>query len=596
MAIWFDSPVRIDGPDGAVAVGTAREAFEILSDTNWSPRGIERAQAIDGRRPDRPTRTRHSRSGTEDASSIPEWLFRDDCNFASGQAFVSEVSWHTTANRRFRASTRLDGNVRGRRRPRATMQQGENLAPHQPGARSDPEADPWGFTRVLRDLPVAVYVTDLAGVIVFFNAAAARLWGREPSAEDRWCGSLRLFTSEGEALAREHSPVARLLKGEPPTLWKHLVAERPDGSNLPFAAFPALLRQPDGTVYGAIATLLDRSEHERADTVSVRLAAIVESTSDAIISKNLNGILQSWNLAAEHLFGYSAEEAIGQPVTMLIPADRQDEEAVIIERIRRGESVKTYETIRQRKDGSLVPVSLTVSPVRDPNGRIVGASKIVRDISVRVEQRQRMRMLMRELNHRVKNQYAVILSMIRETRKQARDPLQFERQIRERVMALSASHDLLVADEWKGTTLFELLLTQIKPFGSEDRFVIAGPPIRIRPNAVQHLGIAFHELAANAAMHGALSQPIGSVKVSWEKGQAADGTEQIMLRWEETGAPVLTSPEHRGFGTVVLERIVPLSLNGRATLDMGIDGVKWALEAPIQSLLPDEGEAGLREY
>jgi PAS domain S-box-containing protein len=456
----------------------------------------------------------------------------------------------------------------------------------------------WSFTQVLRDLPVAVYATDASGAIVFFNEAARKLWGQEPgAAAARYCGTHLLLTPDGRPLAPAESPVALLLKGEQPIRWRHLVAERPDGSRVPFAAFPSLLKRPDGSIYGAVNTLLDLTEHERADAASVRLAAIVESSSDAIISKDLGGILRSWNRAAELLFGYTAEEAVGRPITMLIPADRQEEEHAIIGRIRRGESVKAYETIRQRKDGSLVPVSLTVSPVRDGEGRIVGASKIVRDISVRVENQQRMRHLMRELNHRVKNQYAVILSMIRETRTRSRTPDQFERQVRERIMALAASHDLLVSEDWKWTTLFELLLTQLKPFGHEARFTISGPPIRIRPNAVQHLGIAFHELGANALVYGALATVNGAIRVSWERLEQPDRPERIVLVWEETGSRPAAETLHKGFGSVVLERIVPNSLCGTASLTFGPDGFTWRLEAPASAMLPEsDGTAEWREY
>src|SRR5262245_51326051 len=109
-----------------------------------------------------------------------------------------------------------------------------------------------------------------------------------------------------------------------------------------------------------------------------RLAAIVESSDDAIVSKDLGGIITSWNAGAARLFGYRAEEVIGQSITLIIPPERIDEEPDILDRIRRGERVDHYETVRRRKDGSLVEVSLTVSPIRDARGNVVGASKIAR--------------------------------------------------------------------------------------------------------------------------------------------------------------------------------------------------------------------------
>src|SRR4029077_3765260 len=126
---------------------------------------------------------------------------------------------------------------------------------------------------------------------------------------------------------------------------------------------------------------VDITERKRAEEVAQRLASIVESSDDAILSKELNGIFMSWNHGAEHLFCYSADEMLGKSVTILIPAERQDEEPQILGRIRRGERIEHYETIRLRKDGSLIDISLSVSPIKGAGGKIIGASKIARDIS-----------------------------------------------------------------------------------------------------------------------------------------------------------------------------------------------------------------------
>ena len=141
-----------------------------------------------------------------------------------------------------------------------------------------------------------------------------------------------------------------------------------------------------------------RNEKTASQAISQQLASIVESSDDAIVSKDLNGIITSWNQSAERLFGYVTEEVIGKPVTILIPQDRHDEEPVILERIRRGERVDHYETVRRRKDGSLFDVSLTVSPVRDTEGRIVGASKIARDITLRKRAEEQIRQAQERLD------------------------------------------------------------------------------------------------------------------------------------------------------------------------------------------------------
>lgn len=319
--------------------------------------------------------------------------------------------------------------------------------------------------------------------------------------------------------------------------------------------------------------------------VDARLAAIVESSFDAIISKDLDGIITSWNPAAERLFGYSAEEAIGQPVLILIPPSHHDEEARIITRIRRGERVETFETLRLRKDGRLVPVSLTISPMRAKDGQIIGASKIARDISARKESQRRIHLLMREVNHRVKNQYAVILSMVRETLKQAVTSEEFEEKLRERIMALARSHDLLVNRDWRGAPLSDLILQQMEPFGGAESVRLSGPALIVTPNAVQSLGMAFHELATNSAKYGVLARG-GTIDVVWQIEEGPGGP-VFELSWtEDTAEPVLImdTEERKGFGSVVLKRATPQSLSGTATYQQRDGCVSWVLRAPLSQV------------
>jgi len=187
--------------------------------------------------------------------------------------------------------------------------------------------------------------------------------------------------------------------------------------------------------------------------IEARLAAIIESSFDAVIGKDLNSIITDWNPAAERLFGYTQAEAVGRSITMLIPDNLLDEETDIIRRIRANERVETFETIRVRKDGSRVNVSITVSPIRNADGQVVGASKVARDISPLKQSERRIRLLLREINHRVKNQYAVILAMMRETGRNADSIEEFQNKLGERITALAASHDLLVKSDWSGSTL-----------------------------------------------------------------------------------------------------------------------------------------------
>jgi PAS domain S-box-containing protein len=355
------------------------------------------------------------------------------------------------------------------------------------------------------------------------------------------------------------------------------------------------------------AAMTDTKGSNRLDMLADgRLAAIVDSSFDAIISKDLNSIITSWNLAAERMFGYSAEEAVGQSILMLIPDHLKGEETEIIRRVRAGERVASYETTRRRKDGALISVSLTVSPIKNANGEIVGASKIARDISAAKESERRIRLLMREVNHRVKNQFAVILSMVRETSKRSSDPREFEELIRARIMALSRSHDLLVTSEWAGASLFDLIQEHLKPFGREEQILLSGPVLTLQSNAVQNLGMAFHELGTNSSKYGALGSEDGRVEITWTIGSGAQGASvqgsgarsagaqgsggrEFQMLWTETSTPRPGSNgdeiTRKGFGTVVLQRVAPQSLGGSAELERSPGRLHWRLSAPLASII-----------
>jgi PAS domain S-box-containing protein len=238
---------------------------------------------------------------------------------------------------------------------------------------------------LLDALGVAVYTTDAAGVITYYNPAAAELWGRHPQiGKDVWCGSWKIYHLDGlTVMPHNECPMAICLKEDREVRGAEAIAERPDGSRVYFRPFPTPLHDESGKLVGAINVLVDVTDARLAEFDALRLAAIVESSDDAIASKDLNGIVASWNPAAERIFGYTAEEMIGQSIRRIIPPDRQGEEDEVLARIRKGERVDHFQTIRRKKDGTEFPIALTVSPVKDRTGRIIGASKIARDITER---------------------------------------------------------------------------------------------------------------------------------------------------------------------------------------------------------------------
>ncbi|HEU5400271.1 MAG TPA: PAS domain S-box protein [Terriglobales bacterium] len=260
--------------------------------------------------------------------------------------------------------------------------------------------------RTLFDLgPIAVYSCDASGVIRDYNHVAAELWGREPKpdADERWCGSLKMLRPDGTVMPHGECPMADVVSGRVAEVHDGEVQiERTDGSRVTVLVNIRPLKDARGVIIGAINCFVDITERKQIEMLTASLAAIVTSSDDAIISKDLNGVILSWNAGAERLFGYTAQEAIGRPVTILIPPERFDEEPRILQSIRSGQPIEHYETVRRRKDGKLLDVSLSVSPIRDGNGRIVGASKIARDITQLKETEKRLRESNSRLETRVK--------------------------------------------------------------------------------------------------------------------------------------------------------------------------------------------------
>jgi len=231
----------------------------------------------------------------------------------------------------------------------------------------------------------AVIATDEQGRVSFMNPVAETLtgWSRE-EAEGKPLETVFRIVNEFTRAPVEN-PVTKVLRlGTIVGLANHTILISKDGIERPIEDSGAPIRQSaEGALKGVVLVFRDVTEKRTAELAALRLAAIVENSEDAIISKNLDGIITSWNNAAERILGYSASETIGKPITLLIPLERHDEERKIISQLKAGERIRHFETIRVTKDGREIDVSLSISPVKDPSGRVVGASKILRDISDR---------------------------------------------------------------------------------------------------------------------------------------------------------------------------------------------------------------------
>ena len=326
-----------------------------------------------------------------------------------------------------------------------------------------------------------------------------------------------------------------------------------------------------------------RAEEARikAEEIRSQLASIIESSQDAIVSKDLTGKIISWNLGAERIFGYSAEEAVGRSVLMLIPPDRQSEETEILRQIRSGERVEHYETVRVRKDGTQLYLSLTVSPVKDPSGTIIGASKIARDITDRRRADEHRTLLINELNHRVKNTLATVQSIavqtLRTTERSADARLLFEA----RLAALSRAHDVLTTENWSGANVRDIVRRTLEPFQTRHTdVVIDGPSIRLSPKQALAIAMALHELATNAVKYGALSSRNGGVTVTWQKFEM-NGRPNIELIWSEKNGPRVAPPSRRGFGARMIQLHLAAELGGEASLDFRPEGIVCKIASPL---------------
>jgi two-component sensor histidine kinase len=267
---------------------------------------------------------------------------------------------------------------------------------------------------------------------------------------------------------------------------------------------------------------------------------------------------------------------------MLIPPERHHEEPEILARIRRGERVEQFETVRIRKDGSRIDISLTVSPVKDSEGRIIGASKIARDITERKRAQARQELLAREINHRTKNLFSVVHTIVNRSLADHRTLEEARSELQSRLHALSQTHTMLIDKEFNGVDLAQVVRAEMSPY--QDRVTYEGPHIVLNAKAAQNFGLALHELATNAAKYGALSNATGRVEIHWSKGKA-EGSDEFAFSWQERNGPPVVPPEHRGFGSAVLEQVMAEYFDPPPRVEFAPEGVRYKLHAPLSPIL-----------
>jgi len=288
------------------------------------------------------------------------------------------------------------------------------------------------------------------------------------------------------------------------------------------------------------------------------------------------------NAGFTRMTGYGADEVLGRTPRLL---QGPGTDRAVLDRMRAdmeaGRATRG-ETANYRKDGTEFAIEWLITPVLDGEGRVAHWVAAQRDVTERKRAAARQRLLLAELNHRVKNTLAAVQSVAAQTARQAETADGFRAAFQARLMALARSHDMLTEGGWEGAALREVAQRTLAAYGGAPaRFGLSGPPVRLAPAAVVTLNLAFHELATNAAKHGALSAPGGRVEVGWalEAGEGSGGP-LLAISWEERGGPPVRPPESRGFGSRLIERGLPQEFGAGVSLRFAPAGVECRIRLP----------------
>lgn len=296
------------------------------------------------------------------------------------------------------------------------------------------------------------------------------------------------------------------------------------------------------------------------------------------------------NQAFLELTGWSRDEVLGESFNSLMARGASPDALKEIEKAIAGSHEDDPEICYRRKDGSQFWASIFVTPVKDEQGKIVQHFASLVDLTSFKAEQATCKLLIDELNHRVKNTLATVQSIVRQALRTATDPAVIRESIESRIFALSRSHDILSRENWKGAGLHDLIDASLEPFAVTDsrveRFNVEGCNLRLPPKAALALGIAFHELATNAFKYGAFSNDSGTISITWKIKSSASG-KRLLLHWREKGGPKVTPPTRKGFGSQVIERGLGHELHGEVDVDYPPTGVVCMINVPVPHVAED---------
>jgi PAS domain S-box-containing protein len=425
---------------------------------------------------------------------------------------------------------------------------------------------------LLDQLPIAIATFDCEGRLVRYNRRAAELWGSAPRI--------------GDAITPLDLMVEDVLHTRAPLNGREIVFERPDGSRVFSSANANLLCGEDGDLIGVTICMADVTAFKSNEQDSAEHAhRLFDALSLAVYTTDAEGRITYYNQAAADFWGRRPElyrETWCGSLKLFhpggIPLPHEDSPMAIS--LKYGMALRGTEALAERPDGTRVPFAALPTPLRDSEGRVTGAINVLIDISERKRSEERQRALMSVLNHRVKNTLATVQALASQTIRGRGIKRDVRAKFVERLFALSRAHDLLAREGWDSADLLSVIEEVLAPY--HGRIELHGNTMRISPKATVALSMVLHELAANAARHGALSVTSGKVTLAWGIKTGKRGPNMI-LNWRETGGPPIVEPERRGFGMRLVERSIVQELSGNADISFAPAGVLCILSFPVAS-------------
>ena len=455
---------------------------------------------------------------------------------------------------------------------------------------------------ILELLPVATCICDLDGRILQFNRRAVELWGRTPhpgQTHDEFTANSIFYDSDGAPMPR--TLVAEVLRTGRPVREAEIEVQRPNGPRLAVHINIDPLFDSHGKMVGVINCFQDVTERKRAVEALARSqqdlrqqeerwAATYEHAVIGIVEIDADGRFLRVNEAICDITGLTREELLGWTLfARTHPDDRDSDEDLYRKQVAGEIGFYSIEKRFMRKDGRVIWCAIRSSTVRDMHGNFLYCVRVVQDVTQRRESEERQKLLVDELNHRVKNTLATVQSLATQTARNAGSIDAFRNAFEGRLLALSHAHDQLTHGHWQSADLGGLVLAATAPYISQDDQIVAqGEAVTLAPRAALTLSLTFHELTTNAVKYGALSQPGGRIETCWSvRHDRADPA--LLIEWQEQGGPPVEAPARQGFGSRFIAHSIASELKGKTRLHYDPSGLRCTIEIPLHAASPRSG-------